>query len=66
MNLPRALILTGVAAWIPYGVWKYLLGGNPPLAPFLTVHLCGVIPGAILKLLARRKKNQTARAPRLG
>jgi hypothetical protein len=44
----RALILLGVSAWVPYFALKYLVHNEVPLGPFLTVHLLGVIPGAIL------------------
>ena len=33
---------------------KYLLDMEVSVAPFLTVHLLGVIPGAILSRLGRR------------
>jgi hypothetical protein len=59
MTFPRVLILCGVAAWIPYAVWKYLLGGDPPRAPFLAVHLCGVVPGAFLKIMEKRGKRNS-------
>lgn len=44
----RALVLVGVAAWIPYGVLKYGAGEDVAIYPFLTVHLLGVIPGFLL------------------
>jgi hypothetical protein len=44
----RRLILLGVAAWVPYFTLKYLGHSEVPLGPFLTVHLLGVIPGALL------------------
>lgn len=45
----RVLILLGVAAWIPYFALKYLIQREDvSIAPFLTVHLLGVIPGALL------------------
>ena len=44
----RALILLGVSAWIPYFVLKYLAQDEVSFAPFLVIHLSGVIPGALL------------------
>lgn len=44
----RILIFVGVSAWIPYGVLAYVLGRETNVAPFLIVHLFGVIPGALL------------------
>ncbi len=44
----RILIFIGVSAWIPYGVLAYILGRETNVAPFLVVHLSGVIPGALL------------------
>jgi hypothetical protein len=45
----RVLVLLGVAAWIPYFALKYLVQQEDvSIAPFLTVHLLGVIPGALL------------------
>jgi hypothetical protein len=44
----RALILLGVAVWVPYFTLKYLGHNDVALGPFLTVHLLGVIPGALL------------------
>lgn len=44
----RVLIFMGVSAWIPYGVLVYIMGRETNVAPFLMVHLSGVIPGAIL------------------
>lgn len=44
----RALILLGVAVWIPYFTLKYWAHNDVALGPFLTLHLLGVIPGALL------------------
>jgi hypothetical protein len=46
-KLGRILILLGVSMWIPYMVLK-LSGAEVTTLPFLVLHLCGVIPGAIL------------------
>ena len=43
------LIILGVSAWAPYGVLKYGFGQEVNVVPFLSVHLTGVIPGALLK-----------------
>ena len=43
------LIFVGVAAWIPYGLFKYGLGREIVLYPFLAWHLAGVIPGFLLR-----------------
>ena len=48
-RLGRILLLIGGLAWVPYMIGKYLLGMTLPVWPFLTVHLCGVIPGSLLK-----------------
>lgn len=44
----RVLILLGVAVWIPYALLKYGAHNEVSLLPFLTLHLLGVIPGALL------------------
>lgn len=44
----RGLILLGVAVWIPYAGLKYVAHEEVPFGPFLTLHLLGVIPGALL------------------
>ncbi len=44
----RILIFMGVSAWIPYAVLEYILGRETNVAPYLAVHLSGVIPGALL------------------
>ncbi len=46
-RLGRALILAGVAVWVPYALLE-LAGADPRLEAFLPFHLAGVIPGAIL------------------
>jgi hypothetical protein len=47
-RLGRALILLGVLAWVPYAAFRYGLGWDVPLGPFLSLHLAGVIPGSVL------------------
>lgn len=44
----RRLILLGIATWVPYFTLRYLAQNDVPLGPFLTLHLMGVIPGALL------------------
>ncbi len=43
------LILIGVTAWAPYGVFKYGLDREMSVYPFLAWHLAGVIPGFLLR-----------------
>ena len=43
----RALILAGVGVWVVYAV-VWLAGGEPQSRHYLPLHLCGVIPGAIM------------------
>jgi len=47
-TLGRILIWTGVLAWVPYFFMNYANGANLPMAPFLTVHLIGVLGGSAL------------------
>jgi hypothetical protein len=42
------LVLLGGAAWVPYFLLKPVVEPDPPLLPFLALHLSGVIPGALL------------------
>ena len=51
----KVFLWIGILAWFPYGILKYIVGQEVSVAPYLTVHLCGVIPGTILTRLARRK-----------
>lgn len=45
----KILLWIGVVAWLPYMVLKYAMGhADTPVAPYLTCHLCGVIPGSII------------------
>lgn len=46
-TIGRVLIILGVSMWVPYLVLK-LAGTEVSSLPFLALHLCGVIPGAIL------------------
>ena len=48
-KLATALIVVGVAVWIPYFALKFLLGREPSIDLFLAVHLSGVVPGALLR-----------------
>ena len=52
----RVLIIMGVLAWIPYFYQKELLGRELEVAPYLALHLTGVLSGLMLLLsgLARR------------
>jgi hypothetical protein len=43
------LLWIGVLAWVPYAVLKYGAGRSVSAAPFLAVHLLGVIPGLALR-----------------
>jgi len=47
--LGRVLIWMGVLAWMPYFYLKLIAGTQPPLLPFLIVHLIGVLGGGALK-----------------
>lgn len=61
----RGLILLGVAVWVPYAALKYLAHNEVSLTPFLTLHLLGVIPGALLvrseELSARLRRARSRR-----
>jgi hypothetical protein len=46
----RILILLGVFAWAPYLYQKNILAQSVEMAPFLTVHLFGVLGGIALLL----------------
>ncbi|CAG0943095.1 hypothetical protein ANRL1_01203 [Anaerolineae bacterium] len=46
-TIGRVLIILGVSMWVPYLILK-LAGAEVSSLPFLALHLCGVIPGAIL------------------
>jgi hypothetical protein len=48
-RLGELLVSAGVCAWIPYLVLSDAMGGDPPLAPFLALHLAGVVPGSLLR-----------------
>jgi hypothetical protein len=45
VGLGRALIALGVLAWVPYFGLKWFTEVDPPMAPFLVLHLIGVIGG---------------------
>ena len=47
-TLGRILIWIGVLAWAPYFFLNYTSGTHVPIAPFLTVHLIGVLGGSAL------------------
>lgn len=59
--LGRVLIWMGVLAWVPYFGAQWLMDLEPPMWPFLTVHLVGVLGGGylrgstLLKRLLRRE-----------
>ena len=62
----NSLILLGVAVWLPYALLKYIVQMPVHIAPFLTLHLLGVIPGSLLKrgpeiyqFLQRKKNDQS-------
>ena len=46
----RILIVLGVFAWAPYLYQKVILSQSIEMAPFLTVHLIGVLGGIVLLL----------------
>jgi peptidoglycan/LPS O-acetylase OafA/YrhL len=48
-RLGTALIWAGVLAWLPYFALRELSDADVPSWPFLTWHLLGVIPGALLR-----------------
>jgi peptidoglycan/LPS O-acetylase OafA/YrhL len=48
-RLGTALIWFGVLAWLPYFALRELTDADVPSWPFLTWHLLGVIPGALLR-----------------
>jgi hypothetical protein len=48
-RLGIALIWFGVLAWLPYFALKELTDADVASWPFLTWHLLGVIPGALLR-----------------
>jgi len=57
-RLGTALIWFGVLAWVAYYAVRELSDTDVPTWPFLTWHLLGVIPGALLRytrLGARRR-----------
>lgn len=54
-RIGKVLLWIGILAWLPYAILKYGLGHEVHVAPFLTAHLCGVIPGSILTRMARRR-----------
>jgi hypothetical protein len=46
----RIMIILGVFAWAPYIYQKEILGQSIEIAPYLTVHLTGVLGGIALML----------------
>ncbi|MEX2030492.1 MAG: hypothetical protein WD906_05935 [Anaerolineales bacterium] len=48
VGLGRALVALGVLAWFPYFGLKWFTEVDPPMAPFLALHLIGVIGGGWL------------------
>ncbi|MSQ21782.1 MAG: hypothetical protein EXR53_00520 [Dehalococcoidia bacterium] len=48
-RLGLILILIGLTAWLPYGVFKYGLDRDVAVYPFLAWHLAGGIPGFLLR-----------------
>ena len=49
-------LFIGVIAWFPYMYFKYVLGIETNVTPYLLMHLSGVIPGAILRRYSRVKQ----------
>lgn len=47
-RLGNILILAGVLAWLPYIAYHIFFGSVTP-APFLLVHLTGVVGGSVLR-----------------
>jgi hypothetical protein len=68
--LGRLLLLAGVAVWIPYGI-ALLAGREPDVRWYLPLHLCGVLPGAVItrwvwirrRLWPRRPASPTTPSP---
>ena len=48
-HIGTLLLIAGVSAWLVYYSLKLFTPLNPPFALFLTWHLLGVIPGALLR-----------------
>jgi hypothetical protein len=48
-KLGSLLIALGVSVWALYAVMRWGLGRPVELSQFLPYHLCGVIPGSLLK-----------------
>jgi hypothetical protein len=45
----RIFLVIGVLAWLPYMISNYILQHDVEMAPYLAVHLFGVIPGTLLR-----------------
>ncbi len=60
-TLGRILIWLGVVAWIPYFLLQWFAEVEPPMWPFLTGHLVGVLGGGAIKgsaWLQRRRRER--------
>lgn len=44
----RVLITLGVVAWLPYAIVSYGLHQDVSVAPYLVMHLAGVLPGCLM------------------
>jgi ABC-type nitrate/sulfonate/bicarbonate transport system permease component len=59
------LITIGILAWVPYAILAYGMGQQVSRVPFLVVHLCGVVPALILRIIgyvrARARKDAAGR-----
>jgi hypothetical protein len=57
--IANGLSLVGILAWAPYLYLKYAQGMVVDMAPFLAVHLIGLLGGGIMRIsLEIRKRNK--------
>ena len=62
-RLGTILLWLGVSAWLPF-IFLLATGQNPPIYPFLVVHLTGVIGGTRLRALEREVNSTQKRHKR--
>ena len=60
-NLGKVLLFLGVLAWVPF-LFLIAIGQEPPIYPFLAVHLIGVIGGS--RLRARYNPTKAEKKPK--
>ena len=53
--ISKVLIWMGVLAWLPYFILKFFSEKPVLMAPFLAVHLIGVLGGGSMKLFGKFK-----------